>query len=74
MNNKSKLEGMNFSDISNIVEASNTSNNIDEDVNSPQNTCRRNPGIYINYSVCSYYWFLYGKVKEMMQKGPIYKL
>ena len=47
-NNKSKLKGMNFSDISN------TSDNIDEEelVNSPQNTRRRNPKIYINYSLC----------------------
>ena len=54
LNNKSKLKGMNFSDISN------TSDNIDEkaSVNSPQNTHRRNPRININYSLCPYYQFL----------------
>ena len=68
MNNKSKLKGMNFSDISN------TSDNIDEEAsaNSLQKTCRRNPRIYINYSLCPYYQFLYGKVKEMMQEGLIH--
>ena len=42
---------MNFSDISNIAEASNTSDNIYEEaaVNSPKNTRRRNHRIYINY-------------------------
>ena len=67
MNNKSTLKGMNFSDILNIVEASNTSNNIDE-----QKSCRRNRSIYVNYSLCSYYRFLYGKFKKMMQEGLIY--
>ena len=44
MNNKSKVKGINFSDISNIVEASNTSGYIDEgaSVNSTENTRRRN--------------------------------
>lgn len=56
---------MNFPDISN------TSDKIDEEVsvNLPQNTRRGNTRIYINYSVCPYYRFLYGKVKEMMQEG-----
>ena len=51
MNNKSKLKSMNFSDILNIVEASNTSDSIYEEaaVNSPKNTRRRNHRIYINY-------------------------
>ena len=68
MNNKSKLKGMNFSDISN------TSDNKDEEAsaNSLQNTRRRNPRIYNNYSLCPYYRFLYGKVKEMMQQGVIH--
>ena len=68
MNNKSKLNGMNFSDISN------TSDNIDEEtsVNSPQNTRRRNPRININYSLCHYYRFLYGEVKEMIQESLIH--
>ena len=59
---------MNFSDISN------TSDNIDEEAsaNSPQNTRRRNPRIYINYSFCPYYRFLYVKDKEMMQVGLIH--
>ena len=61
MNNKSKLKGMNFSDISN------TSDNIDEEAsaNWPQNTHRRNPRVYINYSFCPF------KVKEIMQEGRI---
>lgn len=44
MNNKSKVKGINFSDISNIVEASNTSGYIDEgaSVISTENTRRRN--------------------------------
>lgn len=44
MNNKDKVKGINFSDISNIVEASNTSGYIDEgaSVNSTENTRRRN--------------------------------
>ena len=69
MNNKSKLQGMNFSDVSN------TSDKIDEEVsvNSPQNTHRRNPRIYINYSLCPHCWVLYGKVKKMMQEGLIHK-
>ena len=68
MNNKSKLKGMNVSDILN------TSDNIDEEasVNLLQNTCRRNPRIYINYGLCPYYQILYGKVKEMMQEGLIH--
>ena len=41
-------------------------------MNSPQNTCRRNPRIYVNYSLCPYYQFLYGKVKEMMQESLIH--
>ena len=50
MNNKIKLKGLNFLDVSNIVEASHISNNLDEEtsVNLPQNTRRRNPRIYIN--------------------------
>ena len=58
MKNKSKQKGMNFSDISN------TSGNMDEEasVNSPQNTRGRNPRFYINYSLCPYDRFLYGKV------------
>ena len=53
---------MKFSDISN------TSNSVGEDasVNLPQNTRRKNPIIYINYSLYPCYGFLYGKVKEMM--------
>ena len=58
MKNKSKQKGMNFSDISN------TSGNMDEEasVNSPQNTRGRNPRFYINYSLCPYDRFLYGKI------------
>ena len=69
--NKSKLLGMNFSDISNIIKASNTSNSIEEEasMNSPHNTCIRNLRFFINYSLCSYYQFLYGKVKKMIQEG-----
>ena len=68
MNNKSKLKGINFPDISN------TSDNTDEkaSANLPQNTSRRNPRIYVNYSLCPYCQFLYGKVKEMMQEGLIH--
>ena len=67
MNNKSKLKGMNFSEISN------TSDSIDEEAsaNSPQNTRRRNPKIYTSYSFCPYYRFLNGKVEQMMQEGLI---
>ena len=44
---------MNFSDILNIVETSNTSDNIDKEVsvNLPKNIRRRNPRVYINYSL-----------------------
>ena len=61
---------MKLLDVSNIGEASNTSNNIDEkaSVNSPQNTHK----IYINYSLCPYNWFLYDKVKAMMQEGLLH--
>ena len=54
MNKKSKLKGMNFSDILNIAEVADISDSIDEEawVNSPQNTRRRNSRIYINYSLC----------------------
>ena len=61
MKSKSKLKGMYFSDILSIVEAS---------VNSTQN--RRNLRIYINYTLCLYYQFLYGKVKEVIQEGLIH--
>ena len=44
-----------------------------------KNTRRRNPRIYINYSLCAYYRFLsviigfyMVKVKEMMQEGLIH--
>ena len=68
MNNKNKQKDMNFSDISY------TSDNIIEElsVNSPQYTFRRNPRIYINYNLCSYYRFLFRKVKEMMHEGLIH--
>ena len=68
MNNKSKLKGMNFSDIVN------TSNNIDEEasVNLPQNNHRRNARIYISYSLRHYYQLLYDKVKETMQEDLIH--
>ena len=68
MNNKSKLKGINFLDISN------TSDNVDKEAlaNLPQNTCKRNPRIYINYNLCPYYRFLYCKVKEMMQESLIH--
>ena len=57
MNNKSKLKGMSFLDASQIVEASNTSDNVHEEtsVNSPRYTLRRNPRIYTNYSLRPYY-------------------
>ena len=57
MNNKSKLKDMRFLAASQMVEASNTSDNVQEEtsVNSPQYTRRRNPRIYINYSLCPYY-------------------
>lgn len=50
--NKCNLNGMNFLDVSNILEVSNTNDNVDEEtlVNSPHNALRRNPRIYINYS------------------------
>ena len=68
MNNKSKVKGMNFSDISN------TSNNIDDEasVNLPQNNHIRYPRIYVSYSLCHYYQLLYDRVKEMMQEDPIH--
>ena len=60
MNNKSILKGVNFLDISNIVKASNTTDNIGEkiSVNLAGNTRRRNPRIYIKYSLCPYCRFL----------------
>ena len=65
MNSKSKLRDMKFLDVSNIGKASYTSDNFNEktSVNSSQNTHR----IYINYSLCPYNWFLYDKVKVIMQ-------
>ena len=53
-----KLKGRNFSDISN------TSDNIDKEasVYLPQNICKRNPRIYINYSLCPYYRCLCKKI------------
>ena len=50
--NKCNLNGMNFLDVSNILEVSNTNDNVDEEtlVNSLHNALRRNPRIYINYS------------------------
>ena len=65
---------MNFLDISNKIEASNTSANIvrETSMNSPQNTRRRNPRIYTNYSLWPYNRFLYGKVNEIMQEGLIH--
>ena len=63
----------NFLEILNIVESSNTSDNTDKKtwVNLPKNTCRKNTRIYVNYSLCLYYRFLHGNVKEMLHEGIV---
>ena len=61
---------LNFFDVLNILEVSNTTSNIVKvtSVNSPQNTCIRNPRIYIYYSLSLLPLFIC-KVKEMMLEG-----
>ena len=48
MNNKSKLEGMNIIDVLNIVEASNTSDNIEKETpaNLPKHSLRKSQNLY----------------------------
>ena len=71
MSNKSKLKNMNFLEILNVVEASNTSDNIEEETFASKQL-QKNLRIYINYSLCPYYRFLYGNVKEMIHEGLIH--
>ena len=73
---------MNVLDVSSVVEATNTSVNVDKKTleNLPKNAHRKNLRIYIKYTLCPYFWLLHyhvkeaieNKVKEMTQEGLIH--